>query len=167
MKSIINWFVRYSAISTLKHKHKMASRKTVILKYGINLKVSNHKGYETSLIDREYVMGLKQDYLIKPDISWSEKLTKVWITFSKQETFLSKCSVKNCSTPFENIEIHHVKRLHREIDENGMVIIKGRSKKLRGWKAVEAGLKRKQVPLCRKHHKELHQNKINRDALIL
>jgi hypothetical protein len=112
-------------------------------------------------------MGLKQDYLIKPDTDWTEKLNRVWITFSKQEAFLSKCSVKDCLTPFENIEIHHVKRLHREIDENGMVIIKGRGKKLRGWRAIEAGLKRKQVPLCRKHHTELHKGIINIDDLVL
>jgi len=67
MKSIVNWFVRYSAISTLKHKHKMASRKAVITKYGTDLRVTNHKGYEISLIDKEYVMRLKQEYLIKPD----------------------------------------------------------------------------------------------------
>jgi len=67
MKSIVNWFVRYSAVSTLKHKHKMASRKAVIIKYGTDLRVTSHKGYETSLIGREYVMGLKQEYLIKPD----------------------------------------------------------------------------------------------------
>lgn len=167
MKSIVNWFVRYSAISTLKHKHKMASRKVVIQKYGEDLKVSNHKGYKTSLIDRQYVMGLKQDYLMKPDTSWTEKLTRVWITFSKQENFLSKCSVKNCFTPFDNIEIHHIKKLYRKIDENGQVIIKNRSKKLKGWRAIEAGLKRKQIPLCRKHHKELHQDNINIEDLIL
>lgn len=69
MKSIVNWFVRYSAISTLKHKHKMASRKAVIQRYGRELRVANHKGYETNLIDTEYVMGLKQDYLITPDIN--------------------------------------------------------------------------------------------------
>jgi hypothetical protein len=45
----------------------MASRKTVIQKFGTDLRVTSHKGNETSLIDRQFVMGLKQDYLIKPD----------------------------------------------------------------------------------------------------
>ena len=68
MKSIINWFIRYSAISTIKYKHKLASRKAVLEKYGNNLTFSNHKGQIVSLISKEYVMGLKKEYLISPEV---------------------------------------------------------------------------------------------------
>jgi group II intron reverse transcriptase/maturase len=65
-KSIVNWFVRYSAISTIKYKHKLASRKAVIDKYGIDLKFNNHKGKSISLISTKFVMALKKEFLSNP-----------------------------------------------------------------------------------------------------
>lgn len=165
MKNIVNWFVRYSAISTLKHKHRLASRKTVVDKYKIDLECENHKGNKVKLISRDEVNMLKKDFLINTDFNWEDNIKKTWITFSNQETFYSKCAVKNCSTPTENIEIHHMRRLYRETDENGYLIIKGKSRRLRGKKAFESGLTRKQIPLCRNHHKDLHKNLIKMEDL--
>ena len=70
MKNIVNWFIRYSAISTLKHRHKLASRKMVINKYGINLVSENYKGNIVNLIPREKVNILKKKYLFYPGICW-------------------------------------------------------------------------------------------------
>jgi hypothetical protein len=56
--------------------------------------------------------------------------------------------------------MHHVKNLGRGIDSRGYKIIKGGGKKIHGWKAIDAGQKRKQIPLCRKHHHDLHNKKI-------
>jgi len=165
MKNIVNWFVRYSAISTLKHKHKLASRKTVVEKYKTDLECENHKKNKVKLMPRDEVNKLKKDFLINTDFNWEDDINKTWITFSNQETFYSKCAVKNCSTPTENIEIHHMRRLYKEIDENGYIIIKGKSRKLKGKKAFESGLTRKQIPLCRNHHKDLHKNIIKIEDL--
>ena len=137
-------------------KHKLASRKTVIERFGINLTMHNHKGNTISLISNEIVNSMKQEYLINPDMDWVEKARKVWNTFTKQNDFLTKCSVKGCSTPLENVEMHHVKELGRTIDSRGYKIIKGVGKKVIGYDAIAAGQKRKQVPLCRRHHRELH-----------
>ena len=35
---------------------------------------------------------------------------------------------------------------------NGITVVKGKGVKLKGIKATESALKRKQVPLCNKHH---------------
>jgi len=166
MKSIVNWFVRYSAISTLKYKHKLSSMKTVFVKYGKDITALNHKGVSVSLIKPSYVMQLKREFLIQPIIDWTERLNKVWTSFSKHASFKMCCAVKNCSTPNDNIEMHHVKELGREIDANGYKIIKGVGKKIYGWKALEIGQKRKQTPLCRSHHHELHNNKVSLNDLL-
>lgn len=66
MKSIINCFLRYSAISTIKYKHKLASRKAVLDKFGIDIEVSNHRGKVIKLIPTSVVMRLKKEYLVSP-----------------------------------------------------------------------------------------------------
>jgi hypothetical protein len=105
-------------------------------------------------------MALKREYLIKPDTDWPKKMNQIWTLFSKQDEFLSKCSIEGCTTPHDNIEMHHVKHLNRQVDENGHRIIKGVGKKIVGWQALVAGQKRKQIPLCRKHHHDLHKKQI-------
>lgn len=77
MKSIVNWFIRYSAISTIKHKHKLASRKAVLDKYGIDLTFTNQEGKSVSLIRRQEVMALRKEYLIKPDTEWTKKMNQI------------------------------------------------------------------------------------------
>lgn len=157
MKSIVNWFIRYSAISTIKHKHKLASRKTVIDKYGKDLNFTNHYGKMIKLISTDYVMSLNKEYLINTDMDWIGKVNKVWTSFSRQSDVMDKCSVQNCVTPYDNIEMHHVRHLKRELDENGYMIIKGKGKKIKGWKALSSGIERKQIAVCRNHHNELHK----------
>lgn len=63
LKSIVNWFIRYSAISTIKFKHKLSSRKIVIEKYGKELTFTNHKGKIVSLISTDTVMATRKDFL--------------------------------------------------------------------------------------------------------
>lgn len=77
MKSIVHWFIRYSAISTLKHKHKLASRKTVFEKYGINPMFTNQKGQTISLISREEIMNLNKEFLVKPATGWQESINQI------------------------------------------------------------------------------------------
>ena len=67
MKSIVNWFIRYSAISTIKHKNKLASRKMVLEKYGHDLTFTNPEGKTVSLINSLEVMKLRKEFLINPD----------------------------------------------------------------------------------------------------
>jgi hypothetical protein len=58
-----------------------------------------------------------------------------------------------------------MRRLYGKTGENSYIIIKGKSRKLRGKKAFESGLTRKQIPLCRNHHKDLHKNLIKMEDL--
>lgn len=156
VKSIVNWFIRYSAISTIKFKHKLASRKAVLSKFGKNLCMTNHKGQKVELIDTDYVRQIKKEFLLHPLMDWDTKIMKVWTSFSRNETELVKCNVEGCNTPYYKVEMHHTQFLHREVDSNGYKIIKGKGKKIRGWKALISGGLRKQVPLCLNHHSKIH-----------
>jgi len=69
MRSIVNWFLRYSAVSTIKFKHKLASRKTVFDTYGIDLNMINHEGKTIQFISTKEVMEIKQDFLINPEVN--------------------------------------------------------------------------------------------------
>lgn len=56
--------------------------------------------------------------------------------------------------------MHHVRRLYKNTDSNNRLIVKGKVKFLKGWKAVLSAINRKQIPLCKKHHMDLHANKL-------
>lgn len=83
IKNIVNWFIRYSAISTIKHKNKLPSRKTVLDKYGQDLSFTNQEGKIVSLIKNQEVMALQKDFLKNPDTDWDKKIDQIWASFSK------------------------------------------------------------------------------------
>lgn len=64
-------------MSTIKYKHKLASRKTVFDKFGINPTFMNQKCKTVSLISREEVLILKKEYLIYPEIDWVKKINQI------------------------------------------------------------------------------------------
>jgi len=53
----------------------------------------------------------------------------------------------------ENIEVHHIRALKRKINSNGiMSVINKKGKRVSSIAAVLTTLRRKQLPLCTKHH---------------
>ena len=73
--------------------------------------------------------------------------------------------VKGCKTPNTNLEIHHIRKLYRNIDYNNLVIQKGKTKRLNSRDIFKSGLKRKQVVLCRRHHQAWHRGTLNLDLI--
>ena len=65
-----------------------------------------------------------------------------------------KCAVEGCES--NEIEIHHIRQLHVRPSEEGeglTVIAAGKAKRLKGMAAIESALRRKQIPLCKEHHR--------------
>ena len=59
-----------------------------------------------------------------------------------------------------DIEIHHVKKLYRKVDNLGQVSTLNRKKKrVKGLAAIFSANNRKQLPLCKKHHREFEFDK--------
>lgn len=73
--------------------------------------------------------------------------------------------VKNCKTPNTNLEIYHIRKLYRHVDHNNLVILKGKTKRLNSRDMLKSGLKRKQIVLCREHHKACHRGRLNLDLI--
>lgn len=75
--------------------------------------------------------------------------------------FLQGCSVKDCSET-SNIEVHHVRRLNRKVEKNGIVsVLNIKGERVKGLAAIMTTLNRKQLPLYRKHHLEFESGKFS------
>lgn len=83
--------------------------------------------------------------------------------FSNPSQLLGKCAVKNCSETA--IEWHHIRKLNRRFNGNIVSITDVKGRRLSGTKAFESALTRKQIPLCRQHHKDIHSGLIKLDEL--
>ena len=163
-KSRLYWYFKYSLVSTIKAKFKLGSRPQVFQKYGSDIKCLDSKGREINFIKWEDVKKLKKSFLINTS---TEDLTKIlnttWISTQNTNFIFDICAVKGCDNT-DDIQIHHVRNLYRDVLE-GIVTIQGRKKKLKDWKAILSAQKAKQLPLCSKHHKLLHDNKLNKDMI--
>ena len=93
---------------------------------------------------------------------WLEGLDKPLTKLSiPKALFAGKCAVIGYTNT--DIEVHHVRALRRTKKGYLVESIKSGSKTLKGSAKVESVLSRKQIPLCREHHKEWH--KLNHDMI--
>jgi hypothetical protein len=73
--------------------------------------------------------------------------------------FFANCAVKDCSES-ENIEVHHIRRLHRKVGSDGSIsVLNLKGDRGKGLAAILTTLNRKQIPLCHKHHLEFESGK--------
>jgi len=157
LKEIVSYHLRYSLIYTLMNKHKLSSVKSVLKTYGKNIETT--KGdRKAEYIDLIKVSQMKSEFLTEPTPDPYKNMDKFFLSLQSSKLFGHKCAVTGCEN--EGNEIHHIKQLYRNIDDKGIVISKGKAKKLRGAQAYESALRRKQIPLCTYHHRAWHNKKI-------
>ena len=72
------------------------------------------------------------------------------------------CAIKGCLNT--GIELHYVHSLKKSFTGN-TIIVKGRVKKLKGWSAISAAQKAKQLPFCSEHYKLLHKGLISKQQI--
>lgn len=160
IKKIVTYHLRYSLLHTLAHKHKCSIKKVLEI-YSKEIKTNGRQGKVVSFINSIAVTNLKKDFLSKNLRNPYSNLTKSYISLQRAAISANKCAVKNCAET-DNIEVHYVRKLFRNIDRTGKVVIQGRAKKLSGQLAMESALKRKQIPFCPKHHKDWHNGVISK-----
>lgn len=156
-KSRFYWYLKYSLVSSLKAKFKMGSRRKVFERYGQDITYVDRQGKEVSFSKWEDVKKLTKTYLVNCENKPHDRLKKTWITTQSVDFFFYACAVEGCRNT--DIELHHLRNLYRDVSNN-ITIIQGRKKKLYGWQAIYSAQKAKQLPLCSKHHKMLHSNKL-------
>ena len=157
LKEIISYYLRYSLIYTLMNKHKLSSVKAVLKAYGKNIQIIQGDR-KVEYIDLIEVSQMKSEFLTGSITDPYENMDKIFLSLQSSKLFGHKCAVIGCEN--EGNEIHHMKQLYRNIDDKGIVIIKGKAKKLKGALAYESALNRKQIPFCSHHHRAWHNKKI-------
>jgi group II intron reverse transcriptase/maturase len=152
IKKIVTYHLRYSLLFTLAHKHKCSIKK-ILDTYGKNIKTMGRHGKEISFINSVFVTNLKKEFLCKELHNPYTNLSRSYISLQRAAISANVCAVKDCNIT-DDIEVHHIRKLFRNVDRSGKVVVQGRTNKLSGRLAMESSLKRKQLPLCSNHHKD-------------
>jgi len=160
LKKIITYQIRYSLLHTLAHKHK-CSLKKILETYSKEIKALNKHKKEVSFINSVEVTNMKKEFLIKKIQDPYKSMSKTYIDLQKATISIHHCTIKICNET-KKIKLHHTRKLFRNIDKFEKIIIESEAKKLSSRLSIKSSLKRKQIPLCSKHCKDLHNQIIFR-----
>lgn len=68
IQNIINWFLRFSLLLTIRYKHRLLNTKAVLKKYGVLLNVSTLSGISIHFLTTESIFRLKKIYLLRSEL---------------------------------------------------------------------------------------------------
>jgi len=160
VKKLVDYHLRWSLIHTLAGKHTTKVHK-IISSYGKSPKIvlefdGKTKELASFLTPNEInhrIRGFTKSYDVYHHL---EDLNKPLVRLSiPKALFAGKCAVNECTN--NDIEVHHVRALRRTKKNFLVESIKSGNKTLKNISMVESALSRKQIPLCREHHKEWHK----------
>lgn len=169
---MVNYSVRYSLLATLGHKHKGSISKA-IKKYGKSPSVildtagKGEKVLATFISEKEVANATRKFSTSgnqKDDLTNSLNPVLGVQLLSNPSQLLGECAVKDC--PVKAVEWHHVKKLNRRYKGNIVSTTDVKGKRLSKQRMFESALKRKQIPLCSKHHKMLHSGEIGIEDIL-
>lgn len=155
VKRLVLYTVKFSLFNTLMFKHKLSKSETMA-RYGQPITCLDHKQQEVRFLTDMEINNLRKQFLIniKPDPL--KDIGKIIIRTTNLAVNEGVCAVKDCKNP--DIEVHHIKQLFRNPNPNRKgpytVISAGRALRITGQLAIDSALNRKQIPLCKLHHKE-------------
>lgn len=154
----IAMLLRKSCVLTLANKHKKSAY-WVYGKYGSEIAVQVSEKKSVELLTRHKIANFKSGFKLNEEQNYTlfwEK-TNLIHRASHGLSYFEGCSVMGCSET-ENIEVHHIRALKRKINSNGiMSVINKKGKRVSGIAAVLTTVRRKQLPLCAKHHLEFEK----------
>jgi hypothetical protein len=147
----VHFILKYSCVLTIASKMKLKTKKKVFKKYGKNLKILNEKGkIMTSYPTISYKKPKKKVlYFVKRfDKDFIEKIdTRI---NRGRKDLKGPCAI--CGSN-ENIEIHHIKSLNK------------RPRKGNFLEDMMCKMNRKQVPLCKPCHQQVHAGRYDGKSL--
>lgn len=148
VKLYVDYLIRWSAIHTLAGKHGTSCRR-VILKWSKDLVIKDSDGFKLASFPNSYsIRSLSRKFLTNIDGNTGTK----WLGI--------KCSFNGCEDG--PTEMHHIRKLSRLIDEFGRIsVVTKKGRRISGPEAFKSAYNRKLIPLCRNHHRLLHERKIN------
>ncbi|MBV7328558.1 RNA-dependent DNA polymerase [Chloroflexi bacterium TSY] len=132
------YILQYSLAKTIAHKERSSVSK-VFRKYGKNLTFTKPNGRDIHFFNQP----LKQAKKVKQSLASLASLP-VWWPRKTRSRLLDHCAI--CNSP-ENIEMHHVRHIRK------------RNQPLRGFTFYLAAINRKQIPVCKQCHRDIHKGK--------
>lgn len=148
--------LRKSCVLTLANKHKKSSN-WVYTVYGSEIKINSKKGKETALVTRSEILNSSNKFNLKTKANAfnnfsTDNIIDRFYKLNHSLEFFNVCCVTECHET-EGIEVHHIRKLHRRVNRDGIISVLSRDgKRITGLAAVLSSLNRKQIPLCQKHH---------------
>jgi len=146
-----------SCALTLANKHKK-NLFWVYNVYGSDIKVSqDESSKDVCLITRSEILNSPNKFNLKPKENVMDhfSIDKIIGRFHKLDhslEFFLGCCVEACNAT-SNIEVHHIRRLHRRLQKDGKIsVLDRKSRRVKGLPAVLTSINRKQLPLCHRHH---------------
>ena len=160
VKKLMDYHLRWSLIHTLAGKHTTKTHE-IIRSYGktpkIELEFNGIVHELASFLTPNDINHCTRGFTKSRDVYHClEDLDKPLVKLSiPKALFEGKCAVLDCTNT--DIEVHHVRSLRRSKKGYSVESIKSGNKPLKGSAMVESAFSRKQIPLCREHHKEWHR----------
>ena len=156
VKKLVNYHMRWSLIHTLAGKHKKKVYEIIRI-YGktpkIILGVKGKDKVLASFLTENDINHRARGFTRTLDpIKYLEDLDRPIVKLSiPRALFSNKCAVIDCTN--KNIEMHHLDELKRIKHGYFIESIKLGKKRLKGVSKIESALNRKQIPLCKDHHR--------------
>lgn len=138
------YVLQYSLVKTLAHKERMSVRKT-FRKYGRNMTYIKPNGRPVHFF-KQPLKQVKKAKRVKANLD----LVPTWGPKYTQSRLLDNCAI--CDSP-NQVEMHHVRHIRK------------RGQRLNGFNLYMAAINRKQVPVCRKCHRDIHNGKYDGASL--
>ena len=129
---------------TLARKHNK-SKSWAYETYGDDVKLEVASNSFVELPSRDYVSNLSQKFLMDEshlDFNLTTIFNNYRIRLGAGKSYFSRCAVQGCNC--NDIEIHHVKKLHRKVDSSGQVsLLNRKGKRVKGLVAIFSANNRK------------------------
>lgn len=138
------YILQYSLAKTLACKERSSVSK-IFRKYGKDLTYTKPNGRDTHFFNQPLKQVKKA-----PNPSANLDLQPTWYPRRTQSKLLDHCAICGGEA---NIEMHHVRHIRK------------RGQSLKGFTLYMAAINRKQVPVCRKCHRDIHNGKYDGASL--
>ncbi len=156
IKRVVDYQLRWSCLHTLSHKMKAKGVGKVINKYTHELRVETAKGPRVYFPTPTELRVMGKQFLVR-SIKDPERILCLMVLRTTRHP-ADRCSV--IGRLESRIEMHHIRALKRS-GAGTLSIVNSSSDRISGLEALHAALNRKQISLCREHHKAMHAGDIS------
>ena len=138
------YVLHYSLAKTLAAKERSSVSK-IFKKYGKSIVFEKPNGRTICFFDQP-MRQVKKAGRATPYLD----VLPTWVRRITQTRLLDECAI--CASP-QNVEMHHVRHIRK------------RGEKPQGFTSYLASINRKQIPVCRKCHRDIHKGKYDGPSL--